>query len=364
MRISYSALNTYKTCPLQFKYQVLDKIKTPKGVESIFGTLVHSSLKKMFEKTPLFPALDEVLDFFQNKWSEKTIENIPNDVSDVYLKEGLKLITNFYKKNPPWNFNIVELETRFEVSIEDTERDEIHTLAGIIDRVDKSPDPENGFYEIIDYKTSKRMPSQEILNKDLQLSIYNLGLLKKWPHLKPENIKLSLYFLKHNEKIETKRTIENLEYTKKEILKKINEIQDLIDKEKEFIATPSALCDWCGYKKMCPMWKHQYQTTNNESPITNDELKLIITEYIALKDQNSANNKQIKALQASISDFMNKNNIERVFGENRYITRILQERESFDTKKAKEILANLDKLDGLITKKQFPTFKVSKSKKT
>jgi len=58
--------------------------------------------------------------------------------------------------------------------------------------------------EIIDYKTSRKMPSQEMVDKNLQLSIYHLGLIKRWPHISPGEVKLSLYFLEHGEKISTK----------------------------------------------------------------------------------------------------------------------------------------------------------------
>ncbi|MEK7646921.1 MAG: PD-(D/E)XK nuclease family protein [Patescibacteria group bacterium] len=63
MRTSYSALDTYKTCPLKYKYQNIDKIKAPKNKEAVFGTVVHEALKFMFEKTPLYPTLDEVVNF-------------------------------------------------------------------------------------------------------------------------------------------------------------------------------------------------------------------------------------------------------------------------------------------------------------
>jgi len=182
----------------------------------------------MFERNPLFPALDEIIDFFGNKWSEKSVGmRVNEEVSKTYFEEGVSMLKNFYKKNPPWNFNAVELESRFEIIIEDEKNNESHILAGIIDRIDKPR--ETDVYEIIDYKTSKRMPSKEMLDKNLQLAVYNLGLLKKWPHLKPENVKLSLYFLKHNEKIETTKTAVDLENNKKEILETIKEIQNLIE---------------------------------------------------------------------------------------------------------------------------------------
>ena len=371
MRISFSLLETYKNCPLKFKYQQLDKIKTPKNIEAVFGNAIHSSLKKLFERTPLFPSLDEVIDHFQNNFAEKVESlNLEPDTIAAYTKEGITLLKNFYKKNPPWNFNVVELESRFSVILEDPENKETHILAGIIDRIDKHE--ENGAYEIIDYKTSKRMPSQDDTDKNLQLSIYNLGLLKKWPHLDPEKIKLSLYFLKHGEKAETKRTKEDLENTKTEILKTIREIEDLIKKEKEFIPTPSGLCDWCGYQKMCPMWRHLFQSQISNLPATRDlaqrdksqkdQIPALINKYLELDDQTSQNKRRLAEIKAQIDNFMSQEDITRVFGENAYFTRITQEKEVFDSKKAQETLKKMGKLKEFLKKRQFSTLRLTKKK--
>ncbi|PIS13540.1 MAG: hypothetical protein COT67_01215 [Candidatus Tagabacteria bacterium CG09_land_8_20_14_0_10_41_14] len=371
MRISFSLLETYKNCPLKFKYQQLDKIKTPKNIEAVFGNAIHSSLKKLFERTPLFPSLDEVIDHFQNNFAEKVESlNLEPDTIAAYTKEGITLLKNFYKKNPPWNFNVVELESRFSVILEDPENKETHILAGIIDRIDKHE--ENGAYEIIDYKTSKRMPSQDDTDKNLQLSIYNLGLLKKWPHLDPEKIKLSLYFLKHGEKAETKRTKEDLENTKTEILKTIREIEDLIKKEKEFIPTPSGLCDWCGYQKMCPMWRHLFQSQISNLPATRDlaqrdksqkdQIPALINKYLELDDQTSQNKRRLAEIKAQIDNFMSQEDITRVFGENAYFTRISQEKEVFDSKKAQEALKKMGKLKEFLKKRQFSTLRLTKKK--
>jgi len=338
--------------------------KTPKSIEALFGNAIHSSLKKMFERSPLYPTVDEVIDFFINKWSLDTARDKLStsksdfDVKKIYLEEGITLLKNFYKKNLPWNFNVVELESRFEVILEDPENNESHTLAGIIDRIDKNPT--SNIYEIIDYKTSKRMPSQDTLNQDLQLSIYNLGLLKKWPHLSPDNIKLSLYYIKHNEKIETKRNSEDLEKTKKEILTLIQEIQNLINDEKEFVPTPSALCGWCGYKKMCPMWRHLYEKSQ---PIADNRVPSLTDEYLHLKEQNSQNNKRLKAVQADISIFMDKQGVERVFGEDGYLTRTTQERTGHNLDKIKKILYDLGRWNEVVEKKQSTAFRATHQKK-
>lgn len=348
MRISYSALNTYQTCPLKFKFQELDKIRTPKGIEAIFGSTIHSALKYMFERNPLYPTQDEVFDFFRNKWETQkdSMKDMDPDTEKIFYNEGLNLLKRFYKANPPWNFNVVDLESRFEVEIEDPVTKEKHTLAGIVDRIDKGQD--DGIYEIIDYKTAKRMPSQDSTDSDLQMSIYHLGLIKRWPHLLPENIKLSLYFLKHGEKISTTRSNKQLENTKKLILNKINEIEEK-KKTNDFPPIPNALCDWCGYKQLCPMFKHLYSKAEAQGVISEDEIKNVVAEYFELKDQNSKNTNRLDELKDIIYGFMNEQKIERVFGDVGYITKKLQERFSYDPEQIKEILEPIGKWEEILS---------------
>ena len=343
MRISYSALETYKNCPLKFKYQQLDKIKAPKNVEMVFGSAVHGALKFMFEKNPLFPTIDEVIDFFGKNFEQKMSafqDEESRKKKKIYYEEGVSMIKNFYKKNQPWNFNTVDLESRFETELVDEDTGERHILTGIIDRIDK--DIENDEYEIIDYKTNKKMPGQHLVDNDLQLSIYQLGVLRRWPHLSPSKIKLSLYFLKHGEKISTVRSEEDIKNTQNEILRNINEIQERIKNNYDFPPTPSVLCDWCGYKEICPMWKHLYKSQLAPAP-NEEEMREIVREYFNLKEQNQRNNERINELKMAIMRFMDEQKVERVFGEDGYITRNFQEKYSYDLEKAREILEPIGK---------------------
>ncbi len=360
MRTSYSALTTYQQCPLKFKFQEIDRIRVPKGLEAIFGAMIHSCLKFMFEHTPLYPTLDEVIDRFRTLWQNKEIANLNPEEEKAYCEEGISMLKNFYRLNQPWNFNALELESRFEVSISEPEKEEKHVLTGIIDRIDKISNTD--IFEIIDYKTSRRMPSQENLDKDLQMSIYHLGISRRWPHIKPENIKLSLYFLKHGEKITTSRSREDLEKTKEFVFGLINEIKKRIENNYDFPSYPSPLCDWCGYRPRCPMWKHLYQIKEKEIP-GQQEIEKIIKEYFDLKSQNQKNNKLLAGLQSSIYEFMAHENVERVFGENYYLTKTLQERFIYDMDKIKQILEQLGRWNEVAKKKQFSILKATKTKK-
>ena len=344
MKTSYSALETYSNCPQKYKYQEIDKLRAPKRIEAVFGTLVHSALKYMFERGPLYPTQDEVIDFFTKRFNEKSESVVWPDQSKKesaekqYYEEGVKLLKNFYTKNKPWNFNPIELESRFFTELKNEKTGEIHTIAGIIDRIDKNP--ENDDYEIIDYKTGKKMPSQESLVDNLQLGLYSLALSARWPALKPKDIKTSLYFLKHNDKISTTASEERMIRTKKVILDKIEEIQKSV-KNDIFPPTPSPLCDWCGFRKICPMWSHLYE----EKKETPDEKTAseAIKEYTDIKDREDVDAKRLKELREIILSYMDSKKIERVFSGNSYITKTLQSRFSFNMEKLKGILERLGK---------------------
>ncbi|MEK7646920.1 MAG: PD-(D/E)XK nuclease family protein [Patescibacteria group bacterium] len=266
-----------------------------------------------------------------NRWQEKKTKIAwQTGEEEAYYKDGLELLKKFYAKNQPWNFHVVDLESRFDVELTDLENGEKHVLAGIIDRIDQTDDHT---YEIIDYKTARKMPSQNILDHNLQMSIYHLGLIRRWPHLEAKNIKLSLYFLKHNEKISTERDTDSLEKTRASVISTINEIEERI-KSGDFPAMPGPLCDWCGYKEMCPMWRHLYK----KDALGEEEIKSVANEYLELKKASEENNARIKALQGAIHAYLNQNGVERVFGNNGYITRTVKKHVMYDVEKVRPLL--------------------------
>ncbi len=340
MRTSYSALETYKNCPLKYKFQEVDKIRMPKGAAAVFGTIVHSALNYMFERNPLYPTIDEVIDFYATHWKEKSesiIWSSPDrkeQEEKMYFDEGLAILKNFYKKNQPWMFNVVELEGRFSLDLLDEKTGTTHTLAGIIDRLDK--DPETGRYEIIDYKTGKRMPSEAELVDNLQLGVYHLALTARWPSMDPENFTTSLYFLKHNEKVSVVPSRETLVHTRDFVLKTIREIEEHLQ-DGNFPPMPSPLCGWCSYQKLCPMWAHEFK--DEETKTASDaEVAEAIQEFFEIKKSDDKNKKRLAEIRGIILQYMQQENLARVFGESGYITKNVQERTSFDLERAEPLL--------------------------
>lgn len=336
MRTSYSALDTFKQCPQKFKFQVIDKIKAPKSVEAVFGTTVHAALKYMFSHEPVFPTLDEILADFSKSWQESSAKIHPpldKNLSTTYEDSGKMLIKNFYKKNQPWNFSVVDTESKFEVLLTAPDG-KSHILAGIIDRIDKIND---GEYEIIDYKTNRKLPAQSAVDANMQMSIYHMALIKKWPSIDPTKIKLSLYFLKHSEKLSSSRDASSISATTESVLKTIQEIEKRAA-ENNFPPNPSPLCDFCPYKPICPVWKHLYKKEEVPTP-DETQLQSALQEYFAIKASEDNNEKRIKELQGIVKAYMDANGVERVFDDRGYyISKKLQQRFKYDLDKVKKVL--------------------------
>lgn len=328
MHTSYSALDTFKTCSLKYKFQEIDKLKAPKSKEAIFGTIIHGALRFMHAPRPLPPAIEEVLEYYNSLWKSDVYSDKQEEAA--MMTEGVRIIQNYYSKNNPKNFNVVDLETRFTVAVGDI------TLGGIIDRIDKLDDDS---FEIIDYKTAKSLPPQKWIDENFQLSIYHMALMDRWPKI-ASPIKLSLYFLKHGMKLSTFRTPEQIRETKRYIMDIIEEI-----KKGDFSPMPSALCDWCGYQKHCPMFKHKFKKEEMEEM----DIKSVIQEYYELRSNDKKTASRIVDLQRIINEYCDKNDLERVFGDGIYITRVLQQRYNYDLDKVKNVLEPLGKWNEVIS---------------
>jgi len=342
IRTSYSALETYKQCPQKYKFRMIDNLRAPKTKEAVFGNNIHEALRYFHSTQPVSPTLDDLLNHLKDNWQSDIF--IDQEEEMIYFSEAIKMLKNYYQyflenKN---KFTVLDTESRFEININNpSNKSQKCTLVGKIDRIDKLSD---GTIEVIDYKTAKRLPSQNEVDNNLQISLYCLAVFLRWPHLKikkSDSIKLSFHYLKHGEVLSTKRSRSELDEAVNEIWERINEIE----KEK-FKPIPSALCDWCGYKQICPMWKHKF---NEQQTVNNEQINEIIDEFIKIKKESRANNKRLNELKEIINNYLNKEGMERIFSNSGYITRSSLTRYKYDISKIKAVLEPLKKWQDVIT---------------
>lgn len=340
MRLSYTALETYQSCPLKFKFREIDKIKVPQTKEKFFGSIIHDVLRVLHDPNRLIsPTEEEMLQYFGQKWKPELF--VDKQEESIAFSLGVKILKNYYAKNYPAQFAVVDLETRFEASISDGT--ETHVITGIIDRIDKL---EDGSFEIIDYKTTKRMPGQKVVDNNLQLAVYHLGALNRWPTIFNDGrpVKLSLYYLQHGEKLSTFRVAKQLEETKEKILLTIDRIKVDISGGK-FEALLGPLCDWCSYQKYCPLFKHKFK----EKTPTDEEIRRLAEEYFVLKEQSDKNGKRLMEIKGIVGRYYDETGVERIFSDSGYLTRSAKKTFAYDVNLLKDILEPMGKWKEILT---------------
>jgi len=246
---SHSRLSSFEQCPLKYKYRYIDKIipEVEQTIEAFLGGMVHETLEWIYNeaKKGNSPDLDSVIDYYIRLWNncykkELKITRTECD-AEHYFNLGIKFIIDYFMANSPFKDNTIAIEHRIVVSLDPKGK---YRLQGYIDRLVHHKD--TNIFEIHDYKTANTLKSQEELDKDRQLALYSIGIKDSFPEVK--DVYLIWHYLAHNQKIISKRTDEQLEQLKQDIINLI----DKIESTNEFPPTQSALCGWCEYQDICP----------------------------------------------------------------------------------------------------------------
>jgi putative RecB family exonuclease len=272
---SYSKLSSFEQCQLKFKFRYIDKIipKIEKSIEALLGSAVHHASEWLYTKIKQYqiPTIDEVIIEYAKKWKEDFKENMvivdTNLVSKDYFNKGIEFLVTYYMQNKPFNDNTLEVEQKIIIELDEPGE---YKIQGFIDRVAYNLKTKE--YEVHDYKTANTIPTKETLEKDRQLALYSIAVKNKYGQNKRVN--LIWHFLAHNKKVEIKKTDEELEKLKIEIIDLINKIEST----KEFPYNKSKLCSWCEYKSICPAWGNSPPSKEKK-----EDLKDNLDKYPTLK---------------------------------------------------------------------------------
>ena len=307
---SHSRLTCFEQCPLKFKFAYIDKLETEieETVESFLGSRVHEALEKLYKdlKFQKLNSLKELLDFFNSEWKKNwndAIVIVRNEYDEEnYRKMGEKFIADYYERYKPFNHSrTIALETEKTVDLND--KYHIHI------RIDRLAMKDDTIYEIHDYKTSNRLPTQEDLDDDRQLAIYAYGIKKMYPDAK--KVKLVWHFLAFDKEMSSERTPEQLEDLRKEVIELIKKIES----EKEFPSNVSTLCDWCEFQSICPEWKHKFKT---EELKPNEYLKEngvnLVNKFAEAKDEYDKLSEKLEKIREALIEYAKKEKVSMVFG--------------------------------------------------
>lgn len=325
MRLSFSAVSTYQNCPLSYKFIYKDKKPIKKKPALSFGSSLHAALAKFYSvEIPKPPSLDDLLHHLSKNWKTEGYKDSSEE--KLYYEHAKKVLNTFYQANID-NFRIpAAIEHKFQVELDGC------TLAGIIDRMDKL---ESGGYEIIDYKTARKLPPQSRVDSDLQLSIYHLAAEKVWG-IKPE--KLTLYFLIPNQRMSTTREKSDIDRTKRLIHQTLENIT-----AEKFDPQENALCPWCDFQPTCPVFRHKFVQEEELTKERQDaiEIEKVIEEYADLKREKDNIQEKMEELAETIHSYCERHSLSRLYSEKAIISRSTRLTPNYDVAKLKEILEPL-----------------------
>ncbi len=239
---SFSQIDTYRSCPLKYKYQYILRIPTPPSAAASFGQTIHQTLQKFyrFYRFGESPDFKTMMELFQESWIP--LGYTSKGYETKMKKEGEKILEEFYKKYHNNKLRIIDLEKWFKIKI-----DNDVFISGFMDRVDFL---NKNQLEIIDYKTGKQ-PEKKKLENSLQLGMYALAASDKGLYNKRVgDIVLTFYFLQNGEKISMKRS-------EQDILKIRKEVKEIVEKvnKSNFESNIGPWCGFCPFKINCEAWQ-------------------------------------------------------------------------------------------------------------
>lgn len=271
--LSPSRASQFKTCPKQFKFANIDKIKEPTTEVQAKGTTVHQALEDLFDLPPEERNTEKLHNLFREAWTKvrgnDEHHNLFSSVEEEreWGLDGLKLLNNYMSIEDPTSFEPLERERWVRGSIEDL------NLRGILDRMDRN---NKGELVIVDYKSGKAPLAKYKEPRFFALKLYALLIQKELGEMPSE---LKLIYLKNSTIHTLKVTQDSLDQVKIEVLEIWNNIKKAFETN-EFPATKNALCDWCYYKPICPVF--------NENAPDTEKLKEINEELTEIKEQIEA----------------------------------------------------------------------------
>lgn len=241
--LSFSQIETFQTCPLQYRYRYLQQIPVPPSAALSFGDSVHKTLRDFYDQIKRGEKVskESLLGFLEKNWS--SVGYTSKAYEQRMRKRGEKILGDFYQSGFRPEVKVKTLEQVFKIKLAPS-----LTVGGKIDRIDEV----GGGIEVYDYKTGQ-VWDQKRVDQSLQMTLYAMAVTNPqssiFLQVDPQEVQLSFYFLDSGEKKTTQRDEKSLEKARKEILEK----KELIEKS-DFSPKAGPWCDFCDYKLICEAW--------------------------------------------------------------------------------------------------------------
>jgi len=293
---SPSRIGSFNNCKLAYKYKYIDRlISDIQTIERFRGSVAHEALEEFYKliKAGSVKPIEWVLDKYEELWRKNyssSIKIVKKELTaEDYYNKGRQSIIDYYNKYKPFDkAKVIDTERLLSFTVEHNGIG--YPFRGILDRLDWN-DQENMF-EIHDYKVSNRLMTQKEADEDWQLGLYYVALKEKWPDVK--KVKLIWHSLLFNKEIISSRKEEQANELQEKVIERIKEIESCAD----FYPQKSALCNWCDFQNICPLWKHSKEM--EELPVNEykkDPGVKLVAKYKELEEAKNEHKEEIHEIE-------------------------------------------------------------------
>ena len=231
LMLSASDIDTYRICPLKYKFARVFRIPQEPTIHQRFGIVLHQVLERFHGQGG--GSLSSLMELFEASWRRSGFGDSDDELQ--FRERAVAALESYWRSDRDSDSEAVWFERSFAFKIGP------HLLRGRVDRVDRHPD---GTFELIDYKTGRAKTEQE-LREDVQLSVYQMGARESWGI---ETSAQSYFYVLTGDRVPVKHSDEELERVKATV----SEIAGGILKQR-FEPTPSPeICRFCDYRIICP----------------------------------------------------------------------------------------------------------------
>ncbi|MFF4776242.1 RecB family exonuclease [Microtetraspora fusca] len=245
--LSPSRAGDFMTCPLLYRFRVIDQLPEKPSPAAVRGTLVHAVLERLYDLPSGARTVAAAQDLLEPQW-RRLLDEAPeygglfsdDEERDRWLTEARGMVERYFTLEDPSRLEPAEREMYVEAVL-----DSGLLLRGYIDRLDVAP---TGEVRVVDYKTGSA-PGPEFEAKALfQMRFYALAL---WRLRGTVPRMLQLMYLGNGEIIRYVPDEADLRATER----KVQALWEAIERSlrsREWRARRSRLCDWCDHQALCP----------------------------------------------------------------------------------------------------------------
>jgi putative RecB family exonuclease len=258
--LSPSRASDFMTCPLLYRFRVIDRIPERPSAAAARGTLVHAVLERLFDMPAGSRTPAAALELLGPEWERLLAEEpelatlFDGDERDgdggegarsEWLAEARGMVERYFSLEDPRRLEPASRELYVETVLESGLQ-----LRGYIDRLDVAP---TGEVRVVDYETG-RAPRADFEARALfQMKFYALVLWRlrgTVPRL------LQLMYLGNGEILRYAPDESDLRATERKVEALWKAIRRAMDSG-EWRERTSRLCDWCDHQQRCPSFGGQ-----------------------------------------------------------------------------------------------------------